>query len=300
MSSHHHRQRAAEDALRDQENILPKKQLIFTFGILALSLLVYFIDQNGIGQLLPTIAADLHATQTISWAGTSALIGNTVFQVLYGRLSDLFGRKLVYLSALAMLAFGDLMCAVSRNAPMLYVFRGVAGVAGGGITSLTMMIVSDIVTLQERGKYQGILGSCVGLGNLVGPVLAAVFAEKTSAGWRGLFYLLAPTAAACTVLHWILLPSSVPKEDFKANLKKIDYWGVITASIALILLLIPISGGGAYFAWDSPMVISMLTIGGIFTLAFGYIEWRVSSLPMIPCEFAYRILYIDKQSDNIQ
>lgn len=171
---------------------------------------------------------------------------------------------------------------------MLYVFRGLAGVAGGGITSLTMMIVSDIVTLQERGKYQGILGSCVGLGNLIGPVLAAVFAEKTSAGWRGLFYLLAPTAAACCALHAWLLPSSVPKEDWRANVRKIDYWGVITASVALILLLIPISGGGTYFEWSSPMVISMLTIGGVFTVAFLYVEWRVSALPMIPCKSIFR------------
>ena len=249
--SHFSRQRAAEDALRDQENLLPKRQLIFTFLILAVTLLVYFIDQNGIGQLLPIMASDLHATQTISWAGTSALIGNTVFQVLSGRLSDLFGRKLVYLSAITLLAFSDLLCGLSQNPAMLYVFRGLAGVAGGGITSLTMIVVSDIVTLQERGKYQGILGSCVGLGNMVGPVLASAFAEKTKASWRGLFYFLAPTAAVCGVVHFFMLPTSVPKEDFRANIKKIDYLGVITASIALILLLIPISGGGAYFEWNS-------------------------------------------------
>jgi MFS family permease len=86
-------QQAAETALFDQENLLPRKQLIFTFSLLEMSLLVMFIDQNGIGQLLPTIAKDLNATQTMSWAGTSALIGNTVFQVLYGRLSDIFGRR---------------------------------------------------------------------------------------------------------------------------------------------------------------------------------------------------------------
>jgi len=97
---HSQRQRAAEEALRDQENILPVKQLIFTFFILALSLLVYFIDQNGIGQLLPTVAKDLNATQTISWAGTSALIGNTVFQVLYERSwsSKLFRSHVWHLS----------------------------------------------------------------------------------------------------------------------------------------------------------------------------------------------------------
>jgi MFS family permease len=155
-------QQAAETALFDQENLLPRKQLIFTFSLLEMFLLVMFIDQNGIGQLLPTIAKDLNATQTMSWAGTSALIGNTVFQVLYGRLSDIFGRKVVYLSALSLRSFSDLMYRIAKNAPMLYFFRGLAGVAGGGITSLSVMIVSDIVTLQRRGKYQGILGSMVG------------------------------------------------------------------------------------------------------------------------------------------
>jgi len=74
----------------------------------------------------------------------------------------------------------------------------------------------------------------------------------------------------------------MPKGDWKENVKKIDYWGVTTASIALILILIPVSGGGLYFAWDSPMVISMLTIGGIFMIAFIFVEWRVSRLPMMP------------------
>lgn len=279
---HASRQREAEAALRDQENLLPRKQLILTFVLLALTLLVYFIDQNGIGQVLPTMAIDLNATRTITWAGTSALIGNTTFQVLYGRLSDLFGRKMVYLSAIALLAVSDLLCGLSQDAVMLYVFRGMAGIAGGGITSMTMTIVSDIVTLQERGKYQGILGSCVGLGNMIGPLIAAAFAEKTKVSWRGLFYLLAPTAVACGVMQFFMLPNSMPKGDFRANLRKIDYLGTITASVALILILIPVSGGGSYFEWSSPMVISMLTIGSIFAVLFIIVEWRISSLPMIP------------------
>lgn len=276
------RRRAAEESLADQENLLPKKQLLVTFTVLAITLLVYFIDQNGIGQLLPAMGADLHASQTISWAGTSALIGNTVFQVLYGRLSDLFGRKPVYLSAIAALAVSELLCGVSQNAPMLYVFRGTAGVAGGGITSMTMAIVSDIVTLQERGKYQGILGSCVGVGNMVGPLLAAAFEQDTKARWRGLFYFLAPTAAACGVLHFFMLPASMPKGSYKTGLKKIDYLGTLTSSVGLILILIPVSGGGTYFAWDSAMVISMLTIGSVFAVAFIIVEWKFAALPMLP------------------
>ncbi|RMX86663.1 hypothetical protein D0869_02918 [Hortaea werneckii] len=130
----------AEAALHDQEQLLPKKELLIVFGIMSLELLVCFIDQNGIGVLLPDIARDLNASDTISWAGTSTLIANTVFQVLYGRLSDLFGRKNILISALVLLSLSDLACGLSVNSTMLYIFRGLAGVANGGITSLTMMI----------------------------------------------------------------------------------------------------------------------------------------------------------------
>lgn len=151
----------AEAGLHDQTQLLPKKQLILVFSIMSLALLVCFIDQNGIGVLLPSIAKDLHAESSISWAGTSALIANTIFQVLYGRMSDLFGRKNILISACILLSLSDLACGLSVNSTMLYIFRGLAGVANGGITSLTMMIVSDVVTLTDRGKYQGILGVMV-------------------------------------------------------------------------------------------------------------------------------------------
>lgn len=299
------RQSAAEATLLDQFDLLPKKQLLIVFSALALSLLICFIDQNGIGVALPTIGRDLHAEATVSWAGTSALIANTVFQVLYGRLSDLFGRlqekhhrtqnadtnvilpgrKYVFMSALALLSVSDLLCGLSQNATMLYVFRGLAGVANGGITSLTMMIVSDVVTLKERGKYQGILGACIGLGNMIGPFAAAAFVERST--WRGLFWVISPLAAICCLVCAFILPGpkATVKPDYKALCKKIDYWGILSGSAAIILILIPVSGGGSYFAWDSTMVISMLTVGGCCLLAFVFIEYRVALLPMMPRRF---------------
>ncbi|KAI5196930.1 MFS general substrate transporter [Aureobasidium subglaciale] len=276
------KQSAAEASVVDQTNLLPKRELLVVFGVLAVSLFICFVDQNGIGVILPTISRDLDAADTISWAGTSALIANTVFQVLFGRLSDLFGRKVVFLSALVLLASCDLLCGFSQNATMLYVFRGLAGVANGGITSLSMMIVSDIVTLKERGKYQGILGACVGLGNMVGPFIAAAFAQHST--WRGIFWLVSPLAALCCVICFFTLPPSKDnlKLDFKTVSKKIDYWGVLFGSAAIVLILIPVSGGGSYFRWDSPMVISMLAIGGSCALAFFFVEYKVALLPMMP------------------
>ncbi|RDW68983.1 uncharacterized protein DSM5745_08743 [Aspergillus mulundensis] len=274
------RQRAAEKALHDQTNILPRGQLFVVFTGLAISLFITFVDQNGISVTLPTIAEDLNARNTISWAGTSSLVANTMFTVLYGRLSDIFGRKVIYLSALVLLCISDILCGVSVNPEMFYVFRGLAGVAGGGVTSLTMIIVSDIVTLQQRGKYQGILGAAMGLGNIIGPFVGAAFIMRST--WRGFFWLIAPLAAVSAVVGYFLIPNSHKKDSFITSVKRIDFLGIITSSIAVILILIPISGGGSYFDWDSAMVISMLVIGGCSLIAFFLVEWKVASLPMLP------------------
>lgn len=232
----------AEQALHDQSNLLPRRQLIAVFGLLSVTLLISFIDQNGISTTLPTIAADLGAEDTISWAGTASLVANTTFQMLYGRLSDIFGRKTVYLAAIALLAVADLLCGLSQNAAMFYVFRAVAGIGGGGITNLAMIIVSDVVTLEQRGKYQGIIGSMVGLGNVIGPFLAAAFVS-TAASWRAFFYMLAPLGALSGVLSYLYLPSKPRTAAFSESAKKVDYMGSITSSLGVIFLLIPISGG---------------------------------------------------------
>ncbi|CAN9480120.1 unnamed protein product [Alternaria alternata] len=251
------RQIAAEAAVFDQTNLLPRKKLLVVFSALALSHFICFVDQTGIGVALPTIGRDLNAEDTISWAGTSALIANTIFQVLYGRMSDLFGRKSVLLSALALLTVSDLLCGLSRDATMLYVFRGLSGVANGGIASLSAMIVSDIVTLKERGKWQGMIGACVGLGNISGPFIAAAFVQEST--WRGFFWLVSPVSAACGMLCLVVLPTpkEQPRADMKLVLKRIDYGGIFFGSAGLILLLIPIAGGGDYFE-SGPVSIMLL------------------------------------------
>ncbi|RDL37184.1 putative mfs transporter protein [Venustampulla echinocandica] len=263
-----------------ETNILPKPKLIVVFFGLAFALLISFIDQNSIGIALPTIGEDLNSATTISWAGTSSLIANTVFQVLYGRLSDILGRKVVFLSAVGLLALGDLLCGFAKTGPQLYAFRGISGVGSGGITALAMMIVSDVVTLENRGKYQGILGSCVGLGNAVGPFLAAAFVQKST--WRGLFWCICPLGVLSGVMVAFTLPPSKVNGDLRSKVKSIDYCGTGFSSAAILLLLIPISGGGTYFEWSSPMVISMITLGVISMIAFVIVEWKVATIPMMP------------------
>lgn len=246
----------AEKGLHDQVNLLPRRQLIVAFATLSITLLIVFIDQNGISVTLPTIAADLDAEDTISWAGTASLLANTTFQMLYGRLSDVFGRKTVFMTAIGLLCLADLLCGLSQNAVMFYVFRAVAGIGGGGITNLAMIIVSDIVTLEQRGKYQGIIGSMIGLGNVIGPFLAAAFVHKTT--WRAFFWMLSPLGALTGILTYFFLPSKPPTASFKESVQKIDWMGSLMSSVGVIFLLIPISGG---------------------RLPFSYLRWSI----VVPC-----------------
>jgi MFS family permease len=143
-----------------------------------------------------------------------------------------------------------------------------------------MIIVSDVVTLENRGKYQGILGSCIGLGNTIGPFLAAAFVERST--WRGLFWLICPMAVLAGGMVALTLPPSIMHGDMRTKVKAIDYYGVASSSAAILLLLVPISGGGVYFQWNSPTVISMITLGGISMITFIIVEWKVAAMPMMP------------------
>lgn len=138
--------------LHDQTNILTGRHLLTVFASLASALLISYIDQNSIAVALPTIGRELNSSSTIVWAGTSSLIANTAFQVLYGRGSDILGRKVMLLTCLGLLALGDLLCGFARTGAQLFAFRGISGLANGGVMALVMMIVSDVTTLEQRGK----------------------------------------------------------------------------------------------------------------------------------------------------
>jgi Na+/melibiose symporter-like transporter len=138
-----------------QRNEMTSKQLRIAIPALSVCLFVSFVDQTSVSTATPAIAGDLNTGTATSWIGTSFLIASTAFQLINGRLSDIFGRKNLLLICLALMALGDLGCGFARTAVQLFVLRAIAGIGGGGINSLVMIIVSDITTLQNRGKYQG-------------------------------------------------------------------------------------------------------------------------------------------------
>ncbi|EGW33774.1 uncharacterized protein SPAPADRAFT_134391 [Spathaspora passalidarum NRRL Y-27907] len=274
-------------------NILPTKKLLVCLGALSLGLFASFADQTSITIALPRIGQDLNAETTINWASTASLMANCVCQVLFGRFADIFGRKQVLLASLGILAIADLACGFAQTGIQFFIFRAFTGIGGGGIQSLTMVMVSDICTLKQRGKYQGILGAQVGLGNAIGPFLMSAFIEKNN--WRNFYHMMTPFIVFIMAIIWYLIDTRENTKNLndvlsrREKFKNIDYLGVFFSTASLILLLIPISGGGSTYAWDSTIVIVMFVIGGICLIVFLIVEWKTTKLPMIPLALFSRL-----------
>ncbi|OMP86190.1 putative transporter C3H1.06c [Diplodia seriata] len=277
--------RPAKSELVDNQNFEGQfkfGRLVVILSALAFTLFVSFLDQTSVSTALPAIATDLNAFETISWIGTSFLIANTSFQLINGRLSDIFGRRTCLIICMVLLAVGDLMCGFAKSAVALYTFRGIAGIGAGGINSLVMIIFSDLTTLQQRGKYQGLMEVNIALGNGVGPLIGGAFSQS-AAGWRWTFWFVVPVTVLAGIAVFLVIPQSPTSQGrMRDKVKMIDYPGMFLSLAGVIFLLIPISGGGTTYDWSSPLVISFLVIGAILIIAFIVVQARFARHPTMP------------------
>ncbi|CAF3614909.1 hypothetical protein SNK04_003896 [Fusarium graminearum] len=271
-------QDSAEAELEDQSQRLPFFRLLLAYLCLCLCYLISYLDMNSVATSLPTISEALDAGPTVTWVGTSYLLGQLSFQPLYGRTSDITGRKPVLLFSMGCIVSGGVLCGFARTPVWLYVCRTISGIGGGGISSSVATIVSDLVSLRSRGKYQGFISLTIGTGAASGPFVAAGLIQMTTDGWRWAFWVPAIMGAVCFVLLLFLLPLKPVSGSLKEKVGKIDWWGVL-ASISGIM---SISSGGSMWAWKNVKTISMLTIGIVMLLVFIIIEAFFAKIPIIP------------------
>src|SRR5438552_3249711 len=160
------------------------------FGALLLVLLLAALDQTIVSTALPTIVGDLGGTSHVSWVVTAYLLASTVTGPLYGKLGDLYGRKIVLQSAIVLFLAGSVLCGISQNMTELIVFRAIQGLGGGGLIVVAIAVVGDIVPPRERGRYQGFFGAVFGVSTVIGPLLGGFFVDNLS--WRWIFYVNVP------------------------------------------------------------------------------------------------------------
>ncbi|KAF8926570.1 major facilitator superfamily-domain-containing protein [Dissophora ornata] len=267
-------------ALDDQVVSLPFKELMIVFVGLMLGIFLSSLDQTIVSVCTPKIANEFNGLNEVPWIGTSYLLTSTTFQPLYGKGSDIFGRKATFLFAITVFLIGSALCGAAQSMIWIIVARGIAGVGAGGIMSMVMIIITDLVSLRDRGKYQGIIGAVFGFSSVIGPLLGGVFTDKAS--WRWAFFVNLPIglitiAAVVKLLH---LPHT--KGSFKEKLKRVDMLGSLTLVIGLVLVLLPLNWGGSTYAWNSPLVIGLFCAGFAVLLIFCFVEWKVALEPIIP------------------
>ncbi|WVQ80580.1 hypothetical protein IAT38_002685 [Cryptococcus sp. DSM 104549] len=267
-------------SIQDQSSRMPFKRILWTYFGIGIALIVSFMDQTAVSTAAPEIGTALGGSDTISWVGTAFFVSNCAFHLVYGRLSDIFGRKHMLQIAVLFLALGNLLCSFAQTPVQLYVFRAIAGMGGGGVNGIAMVIVSDIVPLKERGKYQGFVSAATSIGNAIGPFVGGGLA---SAGqWRWVFRTTTLLGVVVIVLDQFILPLKPVHGSMKTKLLQIDYLGIFLSAAGTVLLLVPISGGGSTFAWDSATVIAMIIVGAGCFAAFVWSQWRVARLPILP------------------
>lgn len=218
----------------------------------------------------------------IPTAQSNAPRTSTCFQLVYGKLSDIWSRKVVLFAGLAIFFIGSLASSLAQNATQLIVFRALTGVGGGGLMTLAQMIVSDVVPLRERGKYQGILGAFVALAYSIGPVLGGSLASISHDSWRWIFRLNLPLTVVTTLAVFFFMPLRKVEGDWKVKVRAIDFLGVLLALGGTAVFLLGLNWGGGEYAWDSVHVVVTLVIGLVVSVCFGLWEWKGARLPLVP------------------
>eukprot|EP00842_Homolaphlyctis_polyrhiza_P002175 jgi/Hompol1/2959/HPOL_006250-RA len=189
------------------------------------------------------------------------MLTSTSFAPLYGRFAEIFGRKYSFLAAIFIFEVGSLICGLATSMNVLIVGRAVSGMGGGGIFSLSLIIISDIVSIRDRPKYQGIIGAVFGLASVVGPLLGGLFTDSLS--WRWCFWINLPIGAVTFVAVTFLLRFPSPQGSMLSKLQRIDYLGTILIIGATICLLIPLEYGGSTWPWVDWRTLTMLFLSMI-------------------------------------
>ncbi|KAH6586224.1 hypothetical protein BASA50_000689 [Batrachochytrium salamandrivorans] len=259
---------------------LTKSEFASVFIGLALAIFLASLDQTIVATAIPAILNDFHSLDKISWIGTSYLLTSTAFAPLYGKFADIFGRKPTFLFAVAIFEIGSLICGAANSIELLIVGRAVSGVGGGGIISLVLIIISDIVSFRDRGKYQGIIGAVFGLSSVLGPLLGGTFTDTLS--WRWCFYINIPIGGITFAVILFLLRFPSTTGSAWSKLSRVDLLGTILIVATVICLLIPLQYGGGQWAWSDWRIIVMFIVALIFLALFIIVEIKVSSEPVIP------------------
>src|SRR2546430_1543541 len=241
-----------------------------------LGLFLAALDQTVVGTALPRIVTDLHGNDIYPWAFTAYLLTATISGPIYGKLSDLFGRRPVLLFAVAVFLGGSLFAGFSREMWQLVGFRAVQGLGAGALFPVALAVIGDMFDAAERGKYQGLVGAVFGLSSLIGPAIGGVITDTV--GWQWVFFVNLPVGAVVFAVIWRTLPRVRPS----AARPRIDYLGATALVAALVPILVGLTNQQSG-NWADPAVGGLILAGLAITALFVWVEARAVG-PIVPLE----------------
>jgi EmrB/QacA subfamily drug resistance transporter len=244
------------------------------FAALMLVLLLASLDQTIVSTALPTIVGDLGGLSKLSWVVTAYLLASTVVGPLYGKIGDLYGRKLVLQTAIVIFLVGSALCGLSRNMEELIAFRALQGLGGGGLMVVSIAVIGDVVPPRDRGRYQGFFGAVFGVSTVIGPLLGGFFVDHLS--WRWIFYVNLPIGALALVVIAAVFHSRA--EHVK---RSIDYLGAALLAGGLAAIVLYTSLGGTEYAWGAPGMVALIVGGAALLVGFVLVERRAAE-PILP------------------
>ena len=232
------------------------------------------LDQTVVGTALPRIVTDLHGNDVYTWAFTAYLLTATISGPLYGKLSDLYGRRPIFLLGIGIFLVGSVLAGISPSIEWLIAARGIQGLGAGALFPIAIAIIGDIFAPSERGKYQGLFGAVFGLSILVGPAIGGLITDTL--GWHWVFFVNLPVGAVAALMVWRYLPAY----HLGGDRPKIDYVGAALFTAALVPILIGLTNkAGA--EWTDMSVGGLILLGAVILVAFLFVESRVAE-PIVP------------------
>jgi EmrB/QacA subfamily drug resistance transporter len=243
---------------------------------LMLVLFISNLDATVVSTAVAAIGRSLHDAAGAPWIATAYLLTSAVTTLVLGKLGDIYGRKPVFQFSIAVFLIGSALCGTARGMLWLVLFRGLQGIGGGGLNSLVMAIIGDVVPARQRSKYQAVLGIVATVALIAGPLLGGLFTDDLS--WRWIFYLNIPVgiAALAAVAAFLRLPAPAA-----GRRRRIDVTGAAAVTAFTVAVLLVATWGGTAHRWSSPLILALIAVSAV-TLAAYLVAERRAAEPLIP------------------